>query len=131
MSTGGSIEEVSIRGRSFAVAADADSNRKLGGFENELQMNGDGTSRTVKTRVAWNIDGLTLSVDDTRGDQEFLQDIADGKEADADGHYTIAVTYASGATYQGRGTVLGEVAAASQNTIAGVALGGPGKLTKQ
>jgi hypothetical protein len=66
---GGSIESVSIKGRGFAVAADADASRKLGGFENENQMNGNGTTRTIKTRVGWMVSGLSLSLDDTMGDQ--------------------------------------------------------------
>lgn len=131
MSTGGSIQEVTIRGRTFPVAADADASRKLGGYENEVQMNGDGSARIVKTRVSWSLDGLTLSINDNRGDHEFLQDIADGVEADDDGFYTVSVTFASGATYQGRGTVTGEIAWGSQNTTAGTALAGPGTLTKQ
>ncbi len=41
---GGSIESVTLDGRTFAVAADAEAQRKLGGFENEVQANGDGTA---------------------------------------------------------------------------------------
>jgi hypothetical protein len=131
MSTGGSIEAVSIRGRNFAVAADADAARKLGGFESAVEMNGDGTARVVKTRTGWALTGLTLDINDVRGDQEFLQDIADGREADVDGFYAIAITYASGATYSGRGTITEGVEGASMNTTAGVGFAGPGKLTKQ
>lgn len=126
MAVGGSIEEVILSGRSFAVAADADAGRKLGGFENEIQPNGNGTARIIKTRVAWGIDGLTLEVDDDRGDQEFLQDLADRSD-----FYTIAVTYASGSTYQGTGQMVGENPASSQSATAAISLMGPGKLTKQ
>jgi len=129
--SGGSIEAVEIRGRGFAVAADADATRKFGGFENEVQMNGDGTGRVVKTRVGWAITGLTLAIDDVRGDQEFLQDIADGKDADPDGFYSMSVTFASGATYSGRGIVTDAVEGSSQNSTLGCSLMGPGKLTKQ
>lgn len=125
-SVGGSIEEVSIKGRRFAVTADADSNRKLGGFENEIQMNGDGTARTVKTRVGWQVDGLTLDVSDDRADQEFLQSIADRQ-----GHVEMTVTYASGVTCSGKGTITGEVQFSSQSTTAPVTLGGGGKFTQQ
>ena len=55
---GGSIQSISIRGRIFPVASDAEANKKLGGFENEVQANGDGTARKVMTRVPWSIDGL-------------------------------------------------------------------------
>lgn len=131
MSTGGSIQEVSIRGRNFAVAADADATRKLGGFEPTLEANGNATVRKILTRVPWAIGGLTLDCDQDRGDQEFLQDIADGKEADPDGYYAITVTYASGTTYQGRGTITETLEYNSMNTTCAVGLGGPGKLTRQ
>jgi hypothetical protein len=124
--TGGSVEEVTLRGRRFTVAADADTNRKLGGFENELQANGDGTARQVKTRVPWMIDGLQLSLDDARADHEFLQEIADGQS-----FIPITVTFASGTTYQGRGTITGELQGASQNATGAVSLSGPGKLEQQ
>ncbi|MCP4209822.1 MAG: hypothetical protein GY767_22665 [Shimia sp.] len=126
MGIGGSIESVSISGRIFAAAADADSNRKLGGFENEVQPNGDGTSRVIKTRATWKVDGLTLSIDDDRGDHEFLQDLADSAK-----HHVVSITYASGAVYQGQGTIVGEMQVSNQSTTAAVTLAGGGKLTKQ
>ena len=126
MATGGSIESVGLDGRTFAVAADAEAQRKLGGFENEVQANGDGSARIIKTRVPLNLDGLTLNVDDDRGDHEFLQALADRKE-----FFPITITYASGAVYQGRATITGEMQASSQNTTASVSLSGPGVLTRQ
>lgn len=124
---GGSIESVSLDGRLFSVAADADSNRKIGGSENEFQANGDGsTGRLLKTKVGWSVDGLTLSIDDTRADAEYLQDLQDGVD-----FFAISITYASGVTYQGTGQIVGETATSSQNTTGAVALMGPGKLTQQ
>jgi hypothetical protein len=123
---GGSIESVGLAGRTFSVAADADSTRKLGGWENEHQSNGDGTGRMIKTRVGWLIDGLTLSIDDLRGDQEWLQDLKDRKE-----YYAIDITYASGAVYSGLGQITGEEQTSSMSTTSAVTLSGPGKLTKQ
>lgn len=131
MSTGGSLQEVSINGRNFAVAADADATRKLGGFEPTLEPNGNGTVRKILTRVAWAIGGLTLDCDSTRGDQEFLQDVADGKDADADGYYPMTVTDAANTTYQGRGTITEALEFSTMSTTCAVGLGGPGKLTRQ
>jgi len=133
MSVGGSIGSVSIAGRTLAVAADSDSNRKLGGFENEVKPNGNGTVRIIKTRVAWMIGGVKLAIDDARGDQEFLQDVADGKNtsADADGNVAIVVNFASGFSYQGKGTITGELQGSSQDATGEVTLTGPGKLTQQ
>ena len=77
MSVGGSIESITLDGRNFSVAADAEVQRKLGGFENEVQANGDGTARTIKTRVPLSLDGLTVDIDDDQGDAEFLQALQD------------------------------------------------------
>lgn len=123
---GGSISEVSLEGRVFSVAADADTQRKLGGFENEIQMNGDGTSRTIKTRVGWMVSGLTLSIDDSRLDHEFLQELSD-RNSD----FAISVTYASGVIYSGKGQITGELQTGSQNQTGSLTLGGGGKLVAQ
>ena len=126
MAVGGSIESIELDGRGFSVAADAEAQRKLGGFENEVQANGDGTARIIKTRVPLSIDGLTVQVDDSRGDQEFLQDLSDRND-----FFIIGITYASGSTYQGTAQLVGEMQASSQNATAAVSLMGPGRLTKQ
>jgi len=123
---GGSIIEVSLKGRIFAVAADAESNRKLGGWENEVQANGDGSARIIKTRVPLSIDGLTLEVDDARGDHEFLQGLAN--EFD---FFPISITYASNDTYSGRAIISGELQYSSKNGTAAVSLNGPGVLERQ
>jgi hypothetical protein len=123
---GGSIESVTLDVREFPVAADAEAQRKLGGFENEVQANGDGTARLIKTRVPLSIDGLTLETDDDRGDHEFLQELSN-----RNGFYPIAITYASGNTYQGTAQLVGETQASSMNAVTTVSLMGPGVLTKQ
>lgn len=123
---GGSIESVSLSGREFPVAADAEVQRKLGGWENEVQANGDGSARMIKTRVPLALDGLTLEVDDSRGDHEFLQDLADSPN-----YFALSITYASGETYQGTAQITGEMQTSSQAQTAAVSLMGPGKLTKQ
>lgn len=123
---GGSIASVILDGREFPVAADADASRKLGGFENEVMANGDGSARQVKTRVPWAITGLTVEVDNDRGDQEFMQALADRND-----FYPIAVTYPGGETYQGTGAVAGENPASSQSATLAIELSGPGKFTKQ
>ena len=123
---GGSLESVSLDGREFPVAADSEVQRKLGGTENEVQPNGNGTARLIKTRVAWSLDGLTVEVDDSRGDQEFLQALADGNN-----FFAVALSYPSGETYQGTGQIVGEMQASSQAATAAVSLMGSGVLTIQ
>lgn len=125
-SVGGSIESVTLDGRNFAVAADAESQRKIGGFENEVVANGDGTARTIKTRVPLSLDGLTLSIDDDNGDHEFLQNLANSND-----FFPIVISYASGISYQGTAQITGEMQVSSQNATAAVSLMGPGVLTKQ
>lgn len=123
---GGSIESISLEGRNFAVAADAEAQRKLGGFENEVAANGNGEARLIKTRVPLSVSGLTVEVDDGRGDHEFLQELANRND-----FFAIAITYASGATYQGRAQITGEMQSSSQSATASISLAGPGQLTRQ
>lgn len=123
---GGSIESITLDGRNFAVAADAEAQRKLGGFENEVQSNGDGTARLVKTRVPLSLDGLTLEIDDDRADQEFLQELSNRND-----FFPVVISYASGNDYQATAQIVGETQASSQNATAAVSLMGPGTLTKQ
>lgn len=124
---GGSIESVSIDGRSFPVTADSDSTRKIGGYSNEFQPNGDGsTGRLIKTVMGWQVTGLSIEVDDSRADHEYLQD-----RADAFDFFDISVTYASGITYNGIGQITGDFDPSSQSASAPINLNGPGNLTQQ
>lgn len=123
---GGSIESVTLNGREFPVAADAEAQRKIGGFENEVLANGDGGARLIKTRVPLSIDGLTVENDDSRGDQEFLQELSNDTE-----FFALAITYASGITYQGTAQLTGEMQSSNQSATTAISLKGPGVLTKQ
>ena len=126
MGVGGSMESVSWFGREFAVAADADGNRDLGGFEVEFQSNGNPTGRFIMTRKGWGMDGLSLSIDDDNGDQEFLQEKINAGKAGP-----FVATHASGAIYQAVGQLVGELKVSTMNTTAPVAFKGAGKMTKQ
>lgn len=123
---GGSIESINLSGREFPVAADAEAQRKLGGFENEVQANGNPTARLIKTRVPLSLDGVTVEIDDSRGDHEFLQELSNRND-----YFPIAITYASGITYQGTAQIVGEMQTSSQSATAPVSLMGPGVLTQQ
>ncbi len=123
---GGSIESITINGRNFSVSADTDGQRKLGGFENDVQSNGDGSTRTIKTRVPWSLDGIAMNVDDDNGDQEFLQDLADSNN-----EFPIAITFVAGEVYQGTGQLTGELTYSNSNATATVTLMGSQKLTQQ
>lgn len=122
---GGTPESISIAGREFACTADNDINRKLGGFENEKQSNGDGTTRTIKTRVPWSLAGVTVEIDDSNGDQEFLEQVQRSAQ-DVD----VTVSYVDGGTYAGQGTIVGELVYTNQNAAASMDLSGPGELKR-
>lgn len=126
MAIGGSIQSVTIDGREFPVAADSDANRKLGGYANEVEPNGNQTARIVKTAIAWSIDGIAVVIDDSNGDLEFLQALADSSR-----FAPITLTLANDETYQGVGQITGDLAASSKSTTASLNLQGEGKLTKQ
>ena len=126
VAVGGSVETITLNGREFPVTADAEITRTLGGWANEQEENGDGSARMIKTRVPWKLDGVVVECDDTRGDHEFLQDIADGRA-----NVAVSVNYASGETYAGTGTVTGDLTNASKSATCPLNLSGPGKLVKQ
>lgn len=126
MAIGGSIENISIKNRLFPVAADADVTTSLGGFTNEVQSNGDGSTRQVKTRTKWMLDGVQLELDNIRQDLEFLQGISDAQE-----DVPIVISLVDGTAYQGRGTVEGDVTRSTQNATGTMTLAGPGKLAQQ
>lgn len=123
---GGSIESVTLNGRNFAVGADTEVQRKLGGYENEVQTNGDGTARLIKTRVPLSLDGLNIEIDDDRSDQEFLQDLSNLTD-----FFPISISYASGKTYQGTAQLVGETQSSSQSAMATISLSGTGNLSQQ
>ena len=123
---GGSLESVTLDGREFPVAADVEAQRKLGGWENEVLANGNGTARLIKTRVPLSIEGLVVEVDDSRGDHEFLQALADRLD-----FFPAGLTYASGITWQASAQITGDMQASSQSASAAVSLMGPGIITQQ
>ena len=123
---GGSIESISIDSRLFPVTADADATRDLGGFTVEVQSNGDGTARILKTRKPWALGGLVVEINDDRADQEFLQRIQNGNE-----FVPITIKLASGVVYHAIGTLVEELEMSTQSATATISLQGPGEMTQQ
>jgi hypothetical protein len=124
---GGPIQEISIRGRIFPVAADSDGTFKPGGYSSTIEPNGDGaTARPLLEAKNWMLESVNLSVDHDRGDVEFLN------ERVADVEFSpISVTFISGHTWSGRGKLTGEVEFNHQKSTAAVSMGGPGKAAQQ
>lgn len=123
--TGGSIRELSLEGRNFSVPADTDSPRKVGGSENDVEPNGDGTARLIKIITTAGLDSLAVSCDDARGDQEFVQALADTND-----FFTGSITYANGTTWSGALQIVGEVIYNPANTTLTFGLKGA-TLTQQ
>lgn len=122
---GGSIESVTLEGREFPVSADAEVNRKLGGFENEVLANGSGGARIIKTRVPLMLDGIVLEMDDSRGDHQYIQALSNLND-----FFTATITYASGITWQCRVQITGEIQGSSSATLP-ITLTGTGEMTAQ
>lgn len=120
------IESVTLNGRLFAVPSDITVSRKIGGFENTVLPNGDGTARLKKMRAVPGWEGLAVQVDDTRGDQEFLQELANLSE-----FWPLAMTYGSGAIWQGSVQIVEAIQYDNQETTATLAVQGEGTLTQQ
>ncbi len=125
--TGGPLQEIAIRGRTFPVAADTEANRNLGGMSNEVSPNGDGrTGAVIQEVMKWSVKSVNVRIDDDRGDQEFLQARADSAEL-----VPIEVTFPRGVVYAGKGTIEGEIEFNSKQAVATITLAGPGKLEQQ
>lgn len=108
MRGGGPIVAFNCNGRNFSVAHDSDPARVLGGNQAEMEMNGDGTFRLLYSRVPGAGGAIALDIDDDREDQEFLQDIVEGKVA-----VDMSITYFDGTVYGGSGMLTGELAKAN------------------
>lgn len=125
---GGSMESVSIKGRQFAVASDSEADRFLGGRVNEVEGNGDASARLLQTMTPWRMGAIALVIDDRRGDQEFLQEVADRQFGE---WVVIVFTFASGLSYQGQGNIVEEIQYGNGSATSPITFSGPGKLTQQ
>lgn len=123
---GGSIESMSINGRTFEVASDADAAIRTGDPDVEIQINGGGSARVIVTKMPWAIGGVVLSIDTHAGELEFLRELkSSGKMV------PISITLANGDVFSGTGIPTGELTYQTANSTATVECGGPGKLDRQ
>ena len=77
---GGPFESHTINGRRFVCDADDDAQIQPQGLNNEIKMNGDGSMRLLKGRVAGSLEGTNLCYDPANGDDDFLIEARDSKE---------------------------------------------------
>jgi len=76
--THGALKRIQINGRPFAVSGENAGNRVLGGRENEVSKNGDGTTRILQKEVTWKLSDVEISTD--MAGHQFVQDIANAGE---------------------------------------------------
>jgi len=101
----GDIRQLTIKGREFDVKGeDANVNIDLGGYQNEAAINGNGTAYITQRRKLAGFSDCPLSIDESRKDLEFLQELADAGE-----FVPVNLTLASGVTYSGSLIPIGEI----------------------
>lgn len=76
--THGALKRIQVKGRPFSVSGENAGERILGGRENEVLKNGDGTVRVTQKEVTWKLQDVELATD-LEG-QQFLQKISDKGE---------------------------------------------------
>jgi len=110
-----------VKGREFDVKGeDANVNIDLGGYSNEMGLNGNGVSHVVQRRKVAGFSDCPISVDDTRQDLEYLQDIANTGEL-----APTTITLASGITYSGSLLPIGDLAKATGDGTLSLEMRGP------
>ncbi len=122
---GGTIEMISLDGSSFSVPEDVDCQIKMGGFENEVLANGDGTGRVKRMRVMWSVKSGKLAVSFADGDPALIQELADRGT-----QFPIVIKLADDSKLNGVGTIIGEVVMSSAESTATLELSGSGTLSQ-
>jgi hypothetical protein len=92
----GDLRQVTINGREFDPAPESGCTILPGGFANEHALTGNGKNHVTQKRQKAGINELSVSIDDSREDLEFLKDIADSGES-----VPVTATLASGMAYSG------------------------------
>jgi len=126
MSVHGSVRELQLAGRSFSVAGDADVTLDLGGYQNEVQPNGNLTARIVQTAKMWSMSGVAIAIDHSQNDLQFLQE-----KANAGVPVAITIILTGNVAYSGYGLPTDTIQMSTQNGTAPVGFGGEGVLIKQ
>jgi len=123
---GGSCVEMSIGNRTYQMAADADLDVFVGGYEPEVRPNGGGGGRKVMPRTNWSAENCKVEVDDVLGDQEALQESANRPVFE-----DITFTFPGNVVWEGRGTIVGKVSRSTEDATATFNVEGIGQLRRQ
>jgi hypothetical protein len=100
---GGDVRQYLISGREFDPVGGSSPTIILAGYINENMPTGNGKIHTMAKRKLGGFDGGVISLDATRKDQEFIQNLINGQNA-----FNVSVTLASGKTYSGSGKIEGD-----------------------
>lgn len=92
----GALESIVLNGRRFSCANDDSPVIALGGWSNESVVHSDGTFHPKKTRVLGYINSVNIKIDDSREDQEFIQELCAKHEP-----FTVSATKVDGTVYGG------------------------------
>lgn len=101
--SGGALESIVINGRRFTCDAEDEPKFKLPGFENEVVANADGSMRQKKTRVIGTISDINIVTDDSRGDQQFIEEAAASLE-----FFAVSATKVDGTLVSGSMQIIDE-----------------------
>ena len=124
MAIAGAMRSLTINGRGFKVAHDGSGNKAMGGRNNEVAMNADASFRIIQTVLPGSFSDLNVECDDSRGDQEYLQEFAD------DGlPVPVVATYAANISYTGDLVISGEISKDENTGLISLSFQG-GPLTK-
>jgi hypothetical protein len=92
----GDVEQLILDGREFDVQGDAGVILRLSEYSTEVLPTGNGKPRFKRMRVLPGINDVTILVDETRGDIEFIKDIVKRGET-----VKCTITTAQLETYEG------------------------------
>ncbi len=124
MTIAGAMRSLTINGRGFKVAHDGSGNKAIGGRNNEVAMNGDESFRILQTIMPGSFSDIQVELDDSRGDQEYIQELSDAGLPVA-----IVATYAANISYTGDLVISGEISKDESTALASLSFQG-GKLAK-
>jgi len=100
---GGDVRQYLISGREFDPVGGSSPTIILAGYTNENLPTGNGKIHTLAKRKLGGFDSGVISLDATRKDQEFIQNLINGQNP-----FNVSVTLASGKTYSGSGKIEGD-----------------------
>jgi hypothetical protein len=101
----GDIRQFKLGSREFDIkGGDAAVGIILNGFENDVNISGNGNLYITQRRKAARLDNLPLILDDTNQDLEYLEGLADSAQPTP-----ATMTLASGITYGGSLVIKGEL----------------------